>query len=68
VSRLLTPKLGAYAALAAAGLLAALLFARSEAAILALPFALVALLGMASVREPQLELEQELDRGRSSRG
>jgi uncharacterized protein (DUF58 family) len=68
VSRLLTPKLGAYAALAAAGLLAALLFARSEAAILALPFALVALLGMASVREPQLELEQELDRGRVLEG
>ena len=68
MSRLLTPKLGAYAALAAAGLLAALLFARSEAAILALPFALVALLGMASVREPQLELEQELDRGRVLEG
>jgi uncharacterized protein (DUF58 family) len=68
VTRLLTPKLGAYAALTAAGLLAALLFARAEAAVLALPFALVALLGMASVREPQLELELELDRDRVLEG
>jgi uncharacterized protein (DUF58 family) len=64
VTRLLTPKLGAYAALTAAGLLAALLFARAEAAVLALPFALVALLGLASVREPQVELELQLDRDR----
>jgi uncharacterized protein (DUF58 family) len=68
VTRLLTPKLGAYAALAAGGLLAALLFARAEAAVLALPFALVALLGLASVREPQLELELELDRDRVLEG
>jgi uncharacterized protein (DUF58 family) len=68
VTRLLTPKLGAYAALTAAGLLAALLFARAEAAVLALPFALVALLGMASVREPQVELELELDRDRVLEG
>jgi len=66
--RILTPKLGAYAALAAAGLLAALLFARAEAAVLALPFALIALLGIASVREPQLELEPELDRDRVLEG
>jgi uncharacterized protein (DUF58 family) len=64
VTRLLTPKLGAYAALTAAGLLAALLFSRAEAAVLALPFALVALLGVASVREPQFELELRLDRDR----
>ena len=36
MTRQLTPKLGAYAALAAAGLLAALLFGRPEAAALAL--------------------------------
>jgi uncharacterized protein (DUF58 family) len=65
---MLTPKLGAYAALTAAGLLAALLFARAEAAVLALPFALVALLGMASVREPQVELELDLDRDRVLEG
>jgi uncharacterized protein (DUF58 family) len=68
MTRYLTPKLGAYSALAAGGLLAALLFARSEAAVLALPFALVALLGMASVREPQLEVEPELERDRVLEG
>ena len=68
MTRLLTPKLGAYAALAAASLLAAILFARAEAAMLALPFALVALLGMALVREPQLELESQLDRERVLEG
>ncbi|HEY8680198.1 MAG TPA: DUF58 domain-containing protein [Candidatus Dormibacteraeota bacterium] len=68
MTRLLTPKLGAYAALTAAGLLAALLFARAEAAVLALPFALVALLGLASVREPQVELELDLDRDRVLEG
>jgi uncharacterized protein (DUF58 family) len=68
MTRLLTPKLGGYAALAAGGLLAALLFARAEAAVLALPFALVALVGMASVREPDLELEPELDRSRVLEG
>jgi len=68
VIRLLTPKLGAYAALTAAGLLAAILFARPEAAVLALPFALLAILGMASVREPRLELESRLDRERVLEG
>jgi len=68
MTRFLTPKLGAYSALAAGGLLAALLFERSEAAVLALPFALVALLGMASVREPRLELEPELIRDRILEG
>ena len=68
VTRLLTPKLSAYAALAAGGLMVALLLERAEAAALALPFALVALLGMASVREPQLELEPELDRDRLLEG
>jgi uncharacterized protein (DUF58 family) len=61
VTRLLTPKLGAYAALAAAGFLAALLFARTEAAVLALPFALVAFLGLGTAREPLIDLEATLD-------
>ena len=68
MTRLLTPKLGAYAALATAGFLAALLFARTEAAVLGLPFALVAILGLAMVREPQLEVESELDRERVLEG
>jgi uncharacterized protein (DUF58 family) len=68
VTKLLTPKLSGYAALAAGGLLAALLLQRAEAAVLAIPFALVALLGMASSREPQLELDFELGRDRLLEG
>jgi uncharacterized protein (DUF58 family) len=68
VTRVLTPKLGAYAALATAGLLAALLFARTEAAVLALPFILVAFLGLATVREPVVELDATLDRERLLEG
>jgi uncharacterized protein (DUF58 family) len=68
VTRLLTPKLGAYAALAAGGFLAALLFARTEAAVLALPFALVAFLGLATAREPRVEVEATLDRERLLEG
>ncbi len=68
MTRLLTPKLGAYAALAAAAFLAALLFARTEAAILGLPFALVAILGLAMGREPELEVESELERERVLEG
>ena len=68
MTRLLTPKLGAYAALATAAFLAALLFARTEAAVLGLPFALVAILGLAMVREPQLEVESSLDRDRVLEG
>jgi len=68
VTRFQTPKLGAYAALAAAGFLAALLFARTEAVVLALPFALVAFLGIATAREPRVELEATLDRERMLEG
>ena len=66
--RLLTPKLGAYAALATAAFLAALFFARTEAAVLGLPFAMVAILGLAMVREPELEVESELERERVLEG
>ena len=68
MTRLLTPKLGAYAALATAAFLAALLFARTEAAVLGLPFALVAILGLAMGREPELEVESELERERVLEG
>lgn len=60
MTRLLTPKLGGYAALAAAGFLGALLFARTEAAVLGLPFLLVALVGLGTAREPRVELEAGL--------
>ena len=68
MTRSLTPKLGAYAALAAVGLMASLLFARTEAAVLALPFALVACLGLAGTREPRVELGWRLDRDRLLEG
>ncbi len=68
MTRLLTPKLGAYAALATAAFLAALLFVRTEAAVLGLPFALVAILGLAMGREPELEVESELERERVLEG
>ena len=68
MTRFLTPKLGAYAALAGAGFFAALLFSRTEAAVLGLPFALVAILGLARVSEPQLEVEATLDRDRILEG
>ena len=64
LTRRVTPKLGAYAALAAAGFLAAVLLGRPEAALLAMPFALVAVLGMALVSEPVLDLDLGLDRDR----
>ena len=68
MTRQLTPKLGAYAALAAAGFLAALLFGRPEAAILGLPFALVAILGPAMAREPSLKVTLALRRDRVLEG
>jgi len=68
VTRQLTPKLGAYAALAAAGLLAALLFGRPEAAALALAFALLAALGLALAREPALAVTPELRQERVLEG
>jgi uncharacterized protein (DUF58 family) len=68
VSRSVTPKLGAYAALAAAGFLAALLFGRPEAAILGLPFALLAVLGLAAAREPSLKVTAGLRQERMLEG
>src|SRR5438552_357427 len=68
MQRLATAKLGAYAALATGGFLAALLFGRPEAAALALPFALLALLALASVREPRVDVSAALDRDRVLEG
>lgn len=64
MTRYRTPKLGAYSALAAAGLLAALLFGKPAAVVLAIPFALVAMLGLALAAEPALNVEVRLDRDR----
>ncbi len=63
-----TPKLLGYVALAAAGLLAALVLGRPELAVVAAPFALVAGLGLAFARRPSLELEVESERDRALQG
>jgi uncharacterized protein (DUF58 family) len=68
VKRTAAPKLGAYAGLAALGLLAALVLGRPELAVLASPFALLLFAGLASVREPDFLVSLELDRDRAVEG
>jgi uncharacterized protein (DUF58 family) len=68
VKRTASPKLGAYAGLAALGLLAALALGRPELAVLATPFALVLFAGLAAAREPDLRVALELDRDRAVEG
>ena len=63
-----SPKLGAYAGLAALGLLAALALRLPELVLLAAPFALVAAVGALQVRAPRIEVEVELDRERALEG
>lgn len=64
MKRSVTPKLGAYVVLTALGLLAALVFARAEPAVLAAPFGVVLAAGLALAREPELRVALELDRER----
>ena len=54
MTRTTSPKLTAYAGLAAFGLLAAVALGRPELAVLAAPFALVPALGLPLAREPSL--------------
>ena len=68
MSRAATPKLGAYAALAGVGLLAALVLGRPELAALAAPFALVLLAGLSLAETPDLRVALELDRERQVEG
>jgi uncharacterized protein (DUF58 family) len=55
-----TPKLGAYAGLAALALLAALATRRPELVVVAAPFALAAALGLLLARRPRIDAEVEL--------
>jgi uncharacterized protein (DUF58 family) len=68
VSRAATPKLGAYAALAGTGLLAALVLARPELAALAAPFALVLVAGLSLAEPPRIRGFFELDAERQVEG
>jgi uncharacterized protein (DUF58 family) len=61
VTRRPSPKLGAYAGLAALGLFAALAAERPELAALAAPFALIAALGLLLAREPEVAVGLTLD-------
>ena len=63
-----SPKVGAYAGLAAVGLLAALALRLPELVLLAVPFALVAAVSALQVRAPRIEVEVELDRERALEG
>jgi uncharacterized protein (DUF58 family) len=68
VTRHVAPRLTAYAALAAAGLLAGLALGRVELVALAAPFALAAVAAPALAREPRLEAALALDRDRALEG
>ena len=63
-----SPKVGAYAGLAALGLLAALALRLPELVLLAAPFAVVVAVGAFQVRTPHMEVEVELDRERALEG
>jgi uncharacterized protein (DUF58 family) len=68
VTRTTSPKLPAYAGLAAFGLLAAVALGRPELAVLAAPFALVPALGLPLAREPSLRVWSSLDTERAVEG
>ncbi len=68
MSRAATPKLGAYAALAGAGLLAALVLARPELAALAAPFAVVLVAGLSLAEPPRVRAFFELEPERQVEG
>jgi uncharacterized protein (DUF58 family) len=64
VNRYTAPRLSAYAALAAAGLIAGLAMGRVEPVALAAPFVL-ALVAVAAAREPHVDVRLSLDRDRA---
>ena len=65
MTRSATPRITAYAALAAAGLLGALVAGRPELAVLASPFALTLALGLRGDDTPRVEVGLSLDRERA---
>jgi uncharacterized protein (DUF58 family) len=68
MTRRATPRVAAYAALAALGLLAALALHRPELAALAAPFAALLALGLATTRPPELGLWVTVARERAIEG
>ena len=65
MTRFATPKLGAYAGLAALGLLAALATRLPELVVVAAPFAVFAALGLVLARSPAVEVAVALERERA---
>jgi uncharacterized protein (DUF58 family) len=65
MTRIVSPRLAAYAGLAAIGLLAGLVLGRVELVALAAPFAVAAVAGAALARAPDLEATLVLDRERA---
>ena len=63
-----TPKFAGYVSLTAIGLLASLVFARAELAVLAAPFALVLAVGLSFARRPDIRVHVEVDRERVLEG
>jgi uncharacterized protein (DUF58 family) len=68
MTRRASPRLGAYAGLAALGLLASLVLGRPELVAVAAPFALLLAIGLAAGRAPQFEVAGWLDRDRALEG
>lgn len=68
MTRRASPRVAAYAALAALGLLGALALRRPELASLAAPFAALLALGLATTRPPELGLWLTVARGRAIEG
>ena len=68
MTRVATPKLGAYAGLAGMGLLGALVLGRPELAALAAPFALVLAAGLSLAQQPRVRGTLELDPERQVEG
>ena len=68
MTRVVSPRLGAYAGLAAFGLLGGLVLGRVELIALAAPFALAAVAGGVLARKPALEATLVLDRERALEG
>jgi uncharacterized protein (DUF58 family) len=64
VTRTVSPKLGAYAGLAALGLIAAIALRRPELVAVSAPFPLVLAVGLAFSRAPRLRAQVALDRER----
>jgi uncharacterized protein (DUF58 family) len=68
VTRAASPKLGAYAGLAALALLAALVLGLPELVVLAAPFGLVLAVGLASAHEPSLRVTARFSTERALEG